>query len=200
MLTQMDGAEGLDGVYVLAATSRPDLIDPALLRPGRLDKSLLCGMPNLEERHEILACLARKMEVAEEVDLMDCARRTEGLTGADLQAVLYNAHLEAIRVAIEKDEAVKKELQNASAAGTGTSSPVAGGSLAAAATSRGDSKMARFVSFGGKGGFGSGGKTKKANLTLAERGHISQRVSDPARSASILVCGFFLRGGIYKVE
>lgn len=172
MLTQMDGAEGLDGVYVLAATSRPDLIDPALLRPGRLDKSLLCGMPSLEERHEILACLARKMEVADDVDLMECARRTEGLTGADLQAVLYNAHLEAIRVAIEKDEAVKKER---SAAGTGASSPVPGGP---ATTSRGDSKMARFVSFGGKGGFGSTGKSnQKANLTLAERGHISQRVS-----------------------
>ncbi|KAF9123574.1 Peroxisome biosynthesis protein pex1 [Mortierella sp. 14UC] len=173
MLTQMDGAEGLDGVYVLAATSRPDLIDPALLRPGRLDKSLLCGMPSLQERHEILACLARKMEVAEDVDLMECARRTEGLTGADLQAVLYNAHLEAIRIAIEKDEAVKKERQNTS----GTSSPVAGSS-AAAVTSRGDSKMARFVSFGGKGGFGSTGNTnRKANLTLAERGHISQRLN-----------------------
>ncbi|KAL8286225.1 hypothetical protein RQP46_004713 [Phenoliferia psychrophenolica] len=52
MLTQMDGAEGLDGVYVLAATSRPDLIDPALLRPGRLDKSLLCDMPNHDDRLE----------------------------------------------------------------------------------------------------------------------------------------------------
>lgn len=166
MLTQMDGAEGLDGVYVLAATSRPDLIDPALLRPGRLDKSLLCGMPSLDERHEILACLARKMEVAEDVDLMECARRTEGLTGADLQAVLYNAHLEAIRVAIERDEAVKKERQSES----GTSSPVGGSSSA------NDGKAVRFVSLGGKG-FGAGGKAnQKANLTLAERGQISSRL------------------------
>ncbi|KAG0026134.1 Peroxisome biosynthesis protein pex1 [Podila clonocystis] len=167
MLTQMDGAEGLDGVYVLAATSRPDLIDPALLRPGRLDKSLLCGMPSLDERHEILACLARKMEVDEDVDLTDCARRTEGLTGADLQAVLYNAHLEAIRVAIERDEAVKKERQSES----GTSSPVGGSSSA-----NNDGKMVRFVSLGGKG-FGAGGKAnQKANLTLAERGQISSRL------------------------
>lgn len=53
MLTQMDGAEGLDGVYVLAATSRPDLIDSALLRPGRLDKSLLCDMPDEGEREDV---------------------------------------------------------------------------------------------------------------------------------------------------
>lgn len=53
LLTEMDGAEGLDGVYVLAATSRPDLIDAALLRPGRLDKSLLCGVPDEKDRLEV---------------------------------------------------------------------------------------------------------------------------------------------------
>lgn len=53
MLTEMDGAQGLDGVYVLAATSRPDLIDPALLRPGRLDKSILCDMPSVQDRLEV---------------------------------------------------------------------------------------------------------------------------------------------------
>ena len=57
MLTQMDGAEGLEGVYVLAATSRPDLIDSALLRPGRLDKALLCNMPTVEERKEVCSIL-----------------------------------------------------------------------------------------------------------------------------------------------
>lgn len=53
MLTEMDGAQGLDGVYVLAATSRPDLIDSALLRPGRLDKAILCDLPNEQERREV---------------------------------------------------------------------------------------------------------------------------------------------------
>lgn len=53
MLTEMDGAQGLEGVYVLAATSRPDLIDPALLRPGRLDKSLLCDMPDYQDRLDV---------------------------------------------------------------------------------------------------------------------------------------------------
>lgn len=104
MLTQMDGAEGLDGVYVLAATSRPDLIDPALLRPGRLDKSLLCNIPTSSDRYSILQALSRKMHVGHDVDLQELAERTEGFTGADLQAVLYNAHLEAIHDAIAQKE------------------------------------------------------------------------------------------------
>jgi peroxin-1 len=96
MLTQLDGAEGLEGVYVLAATSRPDLVDPALLRPGRLDKSLLCDIPTFEERVDILKALARKLELSEDVDLDEVAERTSNYTGADLQAMLYNAHLEAV--------------------------------------------------------------------------------------------------------
>ncbi|TBU28822.1 AAA-domain-containing protein [Dichomitus squalens] len=96
MLTQMDGAEGLDGVYVLAATSRPDLIDSALLRPGRLDKSLLCDMPDAEEREEILSALGRKVAFARSVDLAALAGATEGFSGADLQALVYNAHLEVV--------------------------------------------------------------------------------------------------------
>ncbi|KIV94394.1 hypothetical protein PV10_02163 [Exophiala mesophila] len=98
MLTQMDGAEGLDGVYVLAATSRPDLIDPALLRPGRLDKSLLCDMPDADDRLDILRAVSSKLELTAEVEnrLLTVAQRTDGFSGADLQALMYNAHLEAI--------------------------------------------------------------------------------------------------------
>ncbi|ELU42144.1 cell polarity protein [Rhizoctonia solani AG-1 IA] len=99
MLTQMDGAEGLDGVYVLAATSRPDLIDPALLRPGRLDKSLLCHMPTVDERQEVGVCAQdpiAKIALAPGLDLKEVARRTEGFSGADLQALVYNAQLEVV--------------------------------------------------------------------------------------------------------
>lgn len=102
LLTQMDGAEGLSGVYVLAATSRPDLIDPALLRPGRLDKSLICDLPNNEDRIDILRALGKKLKLSHEVQegpeggLKEIARRTDGYSGADLQALVYNAHLEAI--------------------------------------------------------------------------------------------------------
>lgn len=104
LLTQMDGAEGLSGVYILAATSRPDLIDPALLRPGRLDKSLLCDMPSLEERVDVLRAVTRSLRVnpgildesRERQGIREIAARTEGYSGADLQAVAYNAQLEAI--------------------------------------------------------------------------------------------------------
>ncbi len=98
LLTQMDGAEGLSGVYVLAATSRPDLIDPALLRPGRLDKSLICDLPDLDDRVDILRALGTKLHLSPEVidNLSVIAERTAGYSGADLQALVYNAHLEAI--------------------------------------------------------------------------------------------------------
>ncbi|KAJ2347313.1 Peroxisome biosynthesis protein pex1 [Coemansia sp. RSA 2618] len=94
-LTEMDGAEGLKGVYVLAATSRPDLIDPALLRPGRLDKAFLCDMPALADRKDILVRQASKIKTAG-VDWDAVARGTDGFTGADLQALVYNAFLEAV--------------------------------------------------------------------------------------------------------
>ncbi|KAM9308068.1 peroxisomal ATPase PEX1 [Gastrophryne carolinensis] len=96
MLTQLDGVEGLHGVYVLAATSRPDLIDPALLRPGRLDNCLYCPPPDQASRYEILKSLSQRMALDEEVDLQRLAALTDNFTGADLKALLYNAQLEAI--------------------------------------------------------------------------------------------------------
>jgi peroxin-1 len=111
LLTQMDGAEGLEGVYVLAATSRPDLIDPALLRPGRLDKSVFCDMPDDQERLQILEALCAKVHVDGDVQLDSVARACVGYCGADLQALLHNAHLLAVHESldtfhIDRDEAV----------------------------------------------------------------------------------------------
>ena len=109
LLTQMDGAEGLSGVYVLAATSRPDLIDPALLRPGRLDKAVLCGMPSVEDRMDILRVVSKNLKVDSSIfmenrfegTLGEVAQRTVGYTNADLQAILYNAHLRAVNELLE---------------------------------------------------------------------------------------------------
>ncbi|SCU86862.1 LAFA_0E03466g1_1 [Lachancea sp. 'fantastica'] len=110
MLTQMDGAEGLEGVYVLAATSRPDLIDSALLRPGRLDKSVLCGLPSASERLEILETIieAGGMSLEEDCDLQEVANATEGMSGADLQGLCYTAHLKSVH---RKMELVSEQTQ-----------------------------------------------------------------------------------------
>ncbi|KAI9372083.1 P-loop containing nucleoside triphosphate hydrolase protein [Aspergillus egyptiacus] len=125
LLTQMDGAEGLSGVYVLAATSRPDLIDPALLRPGRLDKSLLCDMPNHTDRADIIRAVSKKLLMSEEVveRLDEVAARTEGFSGADLQAVVYNAHLEAVHDALgDRTGGDKQPAKTAKKTSTSTSS------------------------------------------------------------------------------
>ncbi|KAF8627831.1 hypothetical protein AX15_004249 [Amanita polypyramis BW_CC] len=111
LLTQMDGAEGLDGVYVLAATSRPDLIDPALLRPGRLDKALICDMPNREERTDILKAISRKVSMSSEIDLEEIAAATEGYSGADLQALLYNAHLAVVHDSIDVESSLGQSIR-----------------------------------------------------------------------------------------
>ncbi|XP_050795457.1 peroxisomal ATPase PEX1 isoform X3 [Gopherus flavomarginatus] len=100
LLTQLDGVEGLQGVYVLAATSRPDLIDPALLRPGRLDKCLYCPPPDQSSRFEILKALSHSLPLANDVDFQHLAAKTEHFTGADLKALLYNAQLEAIHASL----------------------------------------------------------------------------------------------------
>lgn len=133
LLTQMDGAEGLSGVYVLAATSRPDLIDPALLRPGRLDKSLLCDMPDTDDRLDILRALSGKLRMAPTLlaitpskahTLEEVAKRTQGYSGADLQAVVYNAHLEAIHDVLNKrDEAGKSSTAGKTNAPSGKNIP-----------------------------------------------------------------------------
>ncbi|KAL1457666.1 hypothetical protein WDU94_007871 [Cyamophila willieti] len=77
LLTELDGVEGLDGVYVVGATSRPDIIDPALLRPGRLGASVHCTMPDLTEREDILSVLIKKTKRTDDLDLTEIARRTQ---------------------------------------------------------------------------------------------------------------------------
>lgn len=104
LLTQMDGAEGLEGVYVLAATSRPDLIDSALLRPGRLDKSVICDLPDFENRLDILHTIVKSNGFTlfkEGEELIEIAKLTDGYTGADLQAVVYNAYLKGVHENLE---------------------------------------------------------------------------------------------------
>ncbi len=97
LLTELDGFRRAEGVFVLAATNRPDLLDPAIIRPGRLDKIILVGPPNLEERLEILRIYTRRMPLAEDVNLREIAERTEYYTGSDLKALVREAALIALR-------------------------------------------------------------------------------------------------------
>ncbi len=96
LLTSMDGIEELKNVTVMAATNRPDMIDPALLRPGRFDKLILIGKPDLESRLRILEIHTRNMPLMN-VDLMDIADCTDGYVGADLEALCREAGLCAFR-------------------------------------------------------------------------------------------------------
>jgi len=96
MLTSMDGVESLNNVMVMAATNRPDMIDPALLRPGRFDKLVLVGKPDLKARECILKVHTRKMPL-KDVDLSELASMTDGYVGADLAALCREAGLTAYR-------------------------------------------------------------------------------------------------------
>ncbi|KAK4722036.1 hypothetical protein R3W88_012269 [Solanum pinnatisectum] len=97
------------GVPVFVATSRPDLLDAALLRPGRLDRLLFCDFPSQRERSEILSVLSRKLPLASDVDLDVVARLTEGFSGADLQALLSDAQLEAVHDLLDSENAGKPD-------------------------------------------------------------------------------------------
>lgn len=103
LLTELDGVEGLKGVVVIGATSRPDLIDPALLRPGRLDNLLYCDFPGPQDRSEIMQCLSRKLRLDPGVDLEEIgsSEALEGYSGADLGAILADAQLAAAHEALE---------------------------------------------------------------------------------------------------
>ncbi|CAK1543249.1 unnamed protein product [Leptosia nina] len=94
LLTEMDGIESREGVFVLAASNRPDIIDPAVLRPGRLDRIMYVGMPEREDRYDILQKLTKsgsKPKLGPDVDLQVVAESTEGYTGADLSGLVRAA-------------------------------------------------------------------------------------------------------------
>jgi transitional endoplasmic reticulum ATPase len=110
MLTEMDGLEDLKGVVVIGATNRPDIIDEALLRPGRFDRILGIPIPNKEARKQIFEIHTRKKPLDSDVDLNNLVDMTEGMTGADIAAIVNAAAMAAIRehVIKQKKEGEKK--------------------------------------------------------------------------------------------
>ncbi|TVU04575.1 hypothetical protein EJB05_47691, partial [Eragrostis curvula] len=103
-LTELDGVETLTGVFVFAATSKPQLIDAALLRPGRFDRLVFCDFPRWDERLEILKVHSRTVSLASDASLEDVASLTEGFTGADLAAILTDAGLAAVHELLDNQE------------------------------------------------------------------------------------------------
>ncbi|MBP5545287.1 MAG: AAA family ATPase, partial [Kiritimatiellae bacterium] len=106
LLVEMDGFEGNDGVIVIAATNRPDVLDKALLRPGRFDRQIVVDLPTMEGRYKILKIHAKKIQVAKGTDLAKIARGTPGFSGADLANLVNEA---ALRAAALGKEAVEQQ-------------------------------------------------------------------------------------------
>lgn len=106
MLTEMDGFEGNTGVIVLAATNIPDILDKALLRPGRFDRQISVGLPDYKGRCSILKVHAKGKALAESVDLNEIAKRCLGMSGADLANLMNEA---AIFSARKKKDSIESE-------------------------------------------------------------------------------------------
>eukprot|EP00252_Welwitschia_mirabilis_P019465 TRINITY_DN451_c1_g2_i1.p1 TRINITY_DN451_c1_g2~~TRINITY_DN451_c1_g2_i1.p1 ORF type:complete len:255 (+),score=65.46 TRINITY_DN451_c1_g2_i1:2-766(+) len=103
LLTEMDGMNAKKTVFIIGATNRPDIIDPALLRPGRLDQLIYIPLPDEASRYQIFKACLRKSPVSKDVDLMALARYTHGFSGADITEICQRACKYAIRENIEKD-------------------------------------------------------------------------------------------------
>ncbi len=111
LLVEMDGFESKDGIIVIAATNRPDILDPALLRPGRFDRQIMVPLPDVKGRLEILKIHAKNKPLAEDVDLETIARSTPGFSGADLENLLNEAALIAAKK--NKDKIDMEDLEEA---------------------------------------------------------------------------------------
>jgi len=111
LLVEMDGFEENEGIIVIAATNRPDILDPALLRPGRFDRQVVVNAPDVKGREEILKIHARKVPLASDVSLAQIARGTPGFTGADLANLINEAALLAARK--NKKRVTQEELEEA---------------------------------------------------------------------------------------
>ena len=111
LLTEMDGFGANEGIIIIAATNRPDVLDPALLRPGRFDRQVTVNLPDIKGREEILAVHARNKTLAEGITLENLAKRTPGFSGADLENLLNEAALLAVRR--NKDEITMSEVDEA---------------------------------------------------------------------------------------
>ncbi|MEM2985681.1 MAG: AAA family ATPase, partial [Candidatus Caldarchaeum sp.] len=113
LLAEIDGIEELNDIVVIGATNRPDMLDPALLRPGRFDRLLLIPPPDEKARAEIFYIYTRKMPLADDVNIEVLASRCEGYSGADIESVCKEAALAALRRDINADKVTKRDFEEA---------------------------------------------------------------------------------------
>jgi len=113
LLTEMDGMEELHDISVIAATNRVDIIDPALLRPGRFDRHVEVGLLDEKSRIEIFKVHTKDMPLADDVDLEELARKTEGYVGADIEAVCREAVMLTLREDLDSVEVYMSEFDKA---------------------------------------------------------------------------------------
>ncbi|MBS3078375.1 CDC48 family AAA ATPase [Candidatus Pacearchaeota archaeon] len=113
MLSEMDGLEDMKDVLVIGATNRPDMLDTALLRPGRFDRILLVNAPTQEGREQIFKVHTKEMPLAKDVKIKDFVKETEGFTGADIEALVREAAMVALRENMESKEVKKKHFDEA---------------------------------------------------------------------------------------
>ncbi len=111
LLSEMDGVEELSDVIVIGATNRPDLIDPAVMRPGRLDRLIYVPPPDEKARYSILKIYTRRMPLTHDVNLRELAARTEGYSGADLESLCREAALNSLRKNIEAEYVTREDFE-----------------------------------------------------------------------------------------
>lgn len=113
LLAEVDGLEGLKDVTIIGATNRPDMLDPALMRPGRFDRIILVDVPDEESRKKIFEVHTKSMPLAKDVNLSDFVKQTEGFVGADIEGLIREAAMNALRNNPESKEVTKKDFDEA---------------------------------------------------------------------------------------
>jgi transitional endoplasmic reticulum ATPase len=185
ILTEIDGVGARKSVFVIGATNRPDILDPAIMRPGRLDQLIYIPLPDFDSRLSIFKANLRKSPLSDDVDLASLANITDGFSGADITEVCQRACKLAIRAEIAAHEAAEAA---AIAAGEDLPEPAMDGLLGkaqfdeamlTARKSVSKTELARYLKF--KKDLSSGTGLKEANAALAASGGDASASADPAR-------------------
>eukprot|EP01063_Lacrimia_lanifica_P006068 TRINITY_DN13649_c0_g1_i1.p1 TRINITY_DN13649_c0_g1~~TRINITY_DN13649_c0_g1_i1.p1 ORF type:complete len:1044 (+),score=321.60 TRINITY_DN13649_c0_g1_i1:81-3134(+) len=190
LLCHLDGAEERGKVYVVAATARPDLIDKALLRPGRLDVQLFCGMPTQGDREGVLGAAAKQLRLADDVSFLDIAKKTEGYTPADLSALLSTTRLKCVQQVVDTATALANmNIDNADGGGGDADATKSWTTVNAAPATDQAETLATYIDELGvvtDEGQGSGAPTMDTQVPLITQGMLLDSLKDSHPSISAM--------------